>query len=73
LQYVARTQYNLGLLDSKENQIADARAHYQQAMEIFRRLASGDGRYENDVQRVDASLKELGPAIPEQHPNGQPK
>jgi tetratricopeptide (TPR) repeat protein len=60
LPYVAGTLNNLGFLDKNQNRIEESRAHYTEAMAIYRQLAQGDSaRYEGDVARVDASLKEL--------------
>ena len=54
------TLNNLGFLDRNQNRIEEFRAHYTEAMTIYRELAQGDSaRYAGDIARVEASLKEL--------------
>ena len=46
-------------------QIEQSRAHYMEAMTIYRELAQGDpARYAGDIARVAASLKELKEKLP---------
>jgi hypothetical protein len=60
LTYVAGTLNNLGFLDRNQSRIEDARAHYTEAMTIYRELAQGDAaRYAGDIARVEASLNNL--------------
>jgi hypothetical protein len=60
LPYLAGTLNNLGFLDRNQNRIEESRAHYTEAITIYRELALGDSaRFAGDIARVEASLKEL--------------
>jgi hypothetical protein len=49
----------LGFLDRNQNRIEESRAHYSEALSLFRKLAQGDNKYAGEVARVEASLQEL--------------
>jgi tetratricopeptide (TPR) repeat protein len=58
--YVAAALNNLALVDEKDNRIEESRAHFTEDLSIYRGLARSDrGRYIGDVDRVEASLREL--------------
>jgi hypothetical protein len=51
---------NLGLLDSDQKHMAEARLAYLEALEIYQRFAASDpDRFGKDVERVKALIEEL--------------
>ncbi len=62
---MAGTLNNLGFLDRNQKRIEESRAHYKEAMAIYRGLAQGNsGRYADDIARVEAGLEELKRKLP---------
>jgi len=60
LPFLAATLNNLALLDEGQNHFADARAHFEEALELFQQLYHDSPvRYRADVARVQTSLEEL--------------
>jgi hypothetical protein len=59
LPYVAGTLSSLGSLDRNLKRIEAARAHYAEALSIYKKLAKDDpAKYAADIARLEASLNE---------------
>jgi hypothetical protein len=58
------TLNNLGKVDQLQNRSKESRAHYQEALSLFRKLVQSDSKYAGDVARVEASLEELDEKAP---------
>ena len=67
LPYVAGALTNLGILDKNQKRIDESRAYYNEALDLYRKLAlRGPSKYANDIARVEAALKELKKGAPSQ-------
>ena len=54
------TLNNLGILDSDQNRMADARKEYEEALKIYEAFAEQDPeQFTTDVKRLKKLLKEL--------------
>jgi tetratricopeptide (TPR) repeat protein len=60
LPYVAMTLNNLGILDSDQNRMAEARKEYEEALKIYEAFAKQDPeQFTTDVKRLKKLLQEL--------------
>jgi hypothetical protein len=60
LPYVAATLNDLGILDSDQNRMEEARKEFEEALKIYEAFAEQDPeQFTTDVQRLKKLLKEL--------------
>jgi hypothetical protein len=60
LLYVAMTLNHLGILDSDQNRMAEARKEYEEALKIYEAFAKQDPeQFTTDVKRLKKLLQEL--------------
>ena len=59
-EFILIGKYSIAVLDKKQNRVEDARAHFTEALNIYRIFAQGDPtRYANDVARIEVALQGL--------------
>jgi len=60
LPYVAQTLGNLGILDATQNRMEEARAHYREAISIYKEFSKRDpSRYTVDIATIESALAKL--------------
>jgi protein O-mannosyl-transferase len=63
---LAMTLSNLGRVDQLQGRIDESRAHYEEALSILQKLVQANSKYAGEMDRIEASLKDLGKISPSQ-------